>query len=192
MKNEKGFTLVELLIAMVLALVVIVALSSTFTFHRKIYNLEEQKVEMIQNVRASLDMLIRETRMAGYDFMNIGIIGIPYNASQLEIRMDLNEDGDISDANEIVIYSEDSINKQIIRKTSNGQQTFAENIDSFSFQYFDKNRNTTIVSDDIRSIEITITARTTKSDPNYSHPVFSDGYRRYTLTSLVTPRNIGL
>ena len=38
----------------------------------------------------------------------------------------------------------------------------------------------------IRQVQITITAKTAKPDPNYSA---NDGYRTYTLTSVVTLRN---
>jgi len=64
--KESGFTLVELLIAMTIGLIILAALSSTFLMQRKIFDDQEQIVEMVQNARAAMDMMTREIRMAGY------------------------------------------------------------------------------------------------------------------------------
>jgi len=185
--RENGFTLIELLIAMALALVVIGALSGAFVSQRKAFNTQEQVSEMIQGARAAMDMIGSEVKMAGYDPTRAGIVGIPYSATQLEVRSDLNGDGDTSDQHENIIYTYDSGNKQIDRNTGSGGQPFAENIQSFTFQYLDSGGNATTTAADIRQIEITITARTAKPDPDYST---NSGYRTYTLTSYVTPPNL--
>ncbi|MBW2568666.1 MAG: prepilin-type N-terminal cleavage/methylation domain-containing protein, partial [Deltaproteobacteria bacterium] len=65
--RESGFTLVELLISMTIGLIILTALSSTFLMQRKIYDVQEQMVEMVQTARAAMDMMTREIRMAGYD-----------------------------------------------------------------------------------------------------------------------------
>jgi len=65
-KREQGFTIIELLIAMAITLAVIAALSTTFIFHRKAYNVQEQIVEMTQNARAAMGMMTSEIMMAGY------------------------------------------------------------------------------------------------------------------------------
>ena len=186
---ERGFTLIELLIAMVIALVVIASISSAFIMQRKTYNVQEQITEMIQGARAALDMISREVKMAGYDPTGVGIVGIPYSTDQLEIRADLNGNGDTSDSHEIIIYTEDSDNKQIDRATSGGSaQPFAENIESFTFApYYDADGAATTTAATIRQVEITVTARTAKPDPDYTP---NGGYRTYTLTAHITPPNL--
>jgi hypothetical protein len=62
-----------------------------------------------------------------------------------------------------------------------------EDIDVFTFQYLDESGTATTTSANIRQIQITITSRTAKSDPNYTS---NGGYRTFTLTSLITPRNL--
>ncbi len=62
-----GFSLIELLIAMAIGLVVLGAMYSVFTIQNKTFGSQEQYVEMQQNVRAAMDMISREIRMAGYD-----------------------------------------------------------------------------------------------------------------------------
>jgi len=200
--SERGFTLIELLIAMTIALVVIAALSTPFTFSLKTYSLQEQIAEMTQSARAALDMISREVKMAGYDptrTLTLGTtVGVPYSSLQLEIRADLNGDGETDgtstndDVNEDIIYTYDGTNNQIDRDTGGGAQPFAENIESFSVICYKEDGSITTTSSEIREIKITVEARTAKPDPHYSHPVYSDGYRRYTLTSRVTPPNLGL
>ena len=63
--KQKAFTLVELLIAMAIALIVIAAISSTFVSQRKTYDVQEQISERIQNGRAAMDILSSEIRMTG-------------------------------------------------------------------------------------------------------------------------------
>jgi len=213
--RERGFSLVELLIAMALALIILGALSSAFVSQRKSYALQEQVSEMIQGARAAMDMMSREVRMAGFAPTGFDtnfeagtagqtapmmqrtapgsarFVGIPYSATQLQIFSDLNGDEDTSDPSENITYTYDAASKQIDRNTGSGAQPFAENIQAFTFQYLDAGGNTTSTTGDIRQIDITITARTGAPDPNYTHPTNGDGYRTYTLTSLVTPPNLG-
>lgn len=208
--GEHGFTLIELLIAMTIALVVITSISSAFISQRKTYAVQEQISEMQQNARAAMDMMSREIRMAGYDPSGtlqrndpteaggIPFVGIPYDATQLEIVGDLDGDGGTTNANEVIIYkfynaSDANYPNQIKRKTGSGYfQPFVENIEAFTFQYLDANGSVTTTTADIRQIDITITARTAEQDPDYSDPTYSDGYRRYTLTSFITPPNLDL
>ncbi|NQT10838.1 MAG: prepilin-type N-terminal cleavage/methylation domain-containing protein [Desulfobacteraceae bacterium] len=198
--KESGFTLVELLIAMTIGLIILAALSSTFLIQRKTYDVQEQIVEMVQTARAAMDMITREIRMAGYDPTGAGFDGIIYNADQLQIETDINGDGNILnddgsyDSNEHIVYKyydKDSIYPyQTKRKTGNGNfQPFAENIQSFIFDYLDSSGSATTTTADIRQIRITITARTSKADADYSA---NNGYRTHTLTSFITPRNLGL
>jgi type IV pilus assembly protein PilW len=189
---QKGFTLIELMIAMVIALVLIASLASSFIYQRKTYDVQEQITEMTQNARAAMNMISREVKMAGYDPKGAGIVAIPWNAAQLELRADLNGNGDTNDENEDITYKYDGDNKQIDRNTGGGDQPFSENIESFSFKFFEEDGVTEVTSaanqGNIRQVEITITARTDKPDPNYSS---NGGYRTFTLTSRITPPNLG-
>ena len=205
--KESGFTLVELLIAMTIGLIILTALSSTFLMQRKAYDVQEQITEMVQTARAAMDMMTREIRMAGYNPTDAAFDGITYDADQLEIKADMyqtsntgNPDGDTDDSNENIIYTYYDENSaypyQIKRKTGNGNfVSFAENIQSFTFVYLKADGVTEVTTsaenDDIRQIKIIITARTSKPDPDYTDPTYGH-YRTYTLTSVITPRNLDL
>jgi type IV pilus assembly protein PilW len=205
--KESGFTLVELLIAMTIGLIILTALSSTFLMQRKIYDVQEQVAEMVQTARAAMDMMSREIRMAGYaptgcvpggtmqrsDPTGAKFVGIPYDANNLQIYADLNGDEDTDDSNEGITYTYDAANLQIARNTGGGDQPFAENIQSFTFDYLKADGvtkvTTTADNDKIRQIQLTITVRSAKPDSDYSA---NGGYRTYTLTSFITPRNLYL
>jgi len=204
-KSNRGFTLIELLIAMSVGLVLLGAMYGVFTMHNKIFNNQEQIAEMQQNARAAMDMMTREIRMAGYDpsgtmspdpqgIPNAKFVGIPYDADELKIYADLNGDSNADvaeyDEHEYIKYTIDSDYPfEIRRNTGGGRQEFALNIQSFTFEYLNSTGSATITTADIRQIRITIIARTARPDPDYAP---NGGYRTYTLTSIITPRNLGL
>jgi len=199
--REHGFTLTELLIAMAISGIVLGFLAGTFVILRKSFEVQEQITEMVQTARASIDMITREVKMAGHDPTGAGFDGITYDVDQLQIKVDIykknntgDPDGDTLDSNENIIYKYyDEHSKypyQIKRKTGKGYfQPFAENIKEFKFDYLDSAGNATTTTANIRQIRISITSRTAKVDPDYSA---NSGFRTYTLTSLITPRNLAL
>ena len=202
--RENGFSLIELLFAMAIFLIILAAATSAFISQRKSYKAQEQVAEMTQGARAAMDMLSNEIRQAGYNPANISnFVGIQYSASQLQLLADLKgdadpspPDGDTSDPNENIIYTYDSDNLRINRNDVNTEDVahpFAENIQGHTVRYFEGDGVTEVSSTDdnskIRQIEIKIVVRTSEPDPDYST---NNGYRSYTLTSRVTPTNLGL
>ena len=65
MKKDSGFTLVELLIALVLSIVIVGAVYATFNSQQKSFSLTNQKMDMQQQGRAAINLLMRDLRMAG-------------------------------------------------------------------------------------------------------------------------------
>lgn len=186
--RTSGFSLVELLIALAVGMGVLGAIYGLFITHNRIFAAQESFVEMQQGVRAGMDMMVREIRMAGYNPGGIaGFIGVPVNAATLTIRADLNGDRSIT-GHENIVYSFDNLNNRITRNIGSGKQPFIENVQSFSFQYLDNSGNVTAISANVRSIRITITGRTANPDPSYTA---NSGYRTFTLTSVISPRNLG-
>jgi len=181
-----GFSLVELLIAMAVGLVVLSAMYSVFTIQNKTFANQEELVVMQQNVRAGMDMMTREIRMAGYNptggTPKPGIVTA--GANSITFTMDITGDGLTDGPNEYITYDlYDSGGVQALgRRSTSGanRQPVVENISALGFTYGTGNK----------VITITITGRTAKPDPDYTDPTYGDHYRRYTLTSLVTPRNL--
>lgn len=82
--------------------------------------------------------------------------------------------------------------KPVLRRNENtggGAQSAAENIENLQFVYYDANGNVTATPADIRMIQVTVTARTSISDPEYGS---GGGFRRRQLTSDINLRNMGL
>ncbi len=65
-QNSQGFTLVELLVAMAIALVVLAAIFYTFKSQQDSYVVQSQVAVAQQNVRAAMHMISRDIQMAGY------------------------------------------------------------------------------------------------------------------------------
>lgn len=185
--KERGFTLVEILIAMLIGGIITAAVTTTFVGHQKYYMAQEQITEMVQGVRAAMDMISREIRMAGYSPTGAAFDGITYNPAQIQIRADLDGNGDTTGPNENIIYSHNDPNLRILRNAGSGDQPFAENIQAFNFEYKKQDGSSAATSAEIRQIKITITGKTAKPDLNYPA---NGGHRTYTLTSLITPPNL--
>ncbi len=66
LKEEKGLSIIELLIALALSGILTGALYQTFIGLQKTYAIQDQVVDVRQNVRSAIDRMTREIRMAGY------------------------------------------------------------------------------------------------------------------------------
>ena len=65
--NNKGFTLIEIMIAMVVGSIIMAVIYSTYQAQQKSYTTQHLAVEMQQNIRSAISLMKREIRMAGYD-----------------------------------------------------------------------------------------------------------------------------
>jgi len=65
-RRERGLTLIELLIALVLSSILIFVLYKTFLRQQKTYTVQEQVFDVQQNARATMARMVREIRMAGF------------------------------------------------------------------------------------------------------------------------------
>jgi len=76
-KEDKGVTLVELMIALMMSSILIAALYRTFIGQQKTYTVQEQVVDMQQNVTVSIHRMMSEIRMAGFGNVNnaLGLVG---------------------------------------------------------------------------------------------------------------------
>ena len=68
--EDKGVTLVELMIALMMSGILIAALYRTFIGQQRTYTVQEQVVDMQQNVRVSIHRMMSEIRMAGFGNVN--------------------------------------------------------------------------------------------------------------------------
>lgn len=167
--------------------VVLAGLSNTFILQSKVYHLQEQVIDMVRNVRRAVNVLSSELKMAGYSPTRTAFDGIPYSSSQLQVLSDLNGDGDVNDTNENIIYSYNAETLQILRNAGSGPLSLAGDIEAFSFEYLDAAGTATTTTAGVRQIRINIVGRTPNPDPAYAP---NNGYRRYELSTLITPKNL--
>lgn len=64
LKTQKGLTLSELMIAVMIGLLVLLIISSIFMLNQKVFRKSNTKAELIQNARIALDLMAREIRQA--------------------------------------------------------------------------------------------------------------------------------
>lgn len=209
-KNDNGFTLVEILVAMLVSGLVLSGIYSTYQSQQRSYILQEQIAQMQQNQRAAMYMISRELRMAGFDpssSADAGIVDGQWTSTFLRFTKDDNGDGDVTDSGEDLTYSlyvSDGIPK-LGRKNPTTNQPVAENIQELWFVYLDENNSVTATLADIRSVEITLVARTGQPTPDYVNTTtysnklgtktfgpYNDAYHRSVLSEQVNCRNLGL
>ena len=177
--SNRGFTMVELLVAMVVALLALGAIYSTFLSQHKSYLAQGETAAMHQNIRTAMFYLQREIRMAGCDPIGTAGAGITTaNATSInfteDVRGDLvgsDSDGAADDDNENITYALSGNN--LVRNTNlgAGDQIVAQNIDAIDFVYLDGSSPPNVLNpgginvpaanlNQIRSVEVTIVART--------------------------------
>jgi type IV pilus assembly protein PilW len=198
--DNRGFTLMELVVAMGIGMVILGSIAGTFMTQTKFYNAQEQVNEMQQNARAAMDLMTREVKLAGYKPRGTeSFTGVSYSTTELRIRANLN--GYLDDLNggnatindssdEHVVYTFDSANKQIKRAygvIGATPEVIASNIESFTFGYLNSSGAATTTEANIRQVSLNITARTSKPDPNLST---NNGYRTYNISTVITPTNL--
>jgi len=207
--QEKGFTLVELMVVVALSTIIIVAIYSAYIIQQRTYYSQDQVIEMQQNIRAGLDMMTREIRMAGYDPTESNNPAISITAASnnsITFTMDLDEDGATGGTNETITYTLSGTN--LTRRVGAGApQPIAENIEQIEFFYTladDSQTTTPGTLDDIRSIRISLLAIASQRDAKYTNDgnyttgsggqwgPFDDNFRRRLLVTTVQCRNMGL
>ena len=65
--NEKGVTLVELLVAMVIAAITLAGVYRVFISQTRTYAVQDQVMEVQQSVRSAMEIMLRDLRMTGFD-----------------------------------------------------------------------------------------------------------------------------
>ncbi len=206
--NDKGFTLIEILIASAIFAMVLVGVYVIYDANQATYTRGEGRADLQQNARVALDQMTRELLMAGYDPTNVLANPALYNtggkppggignfsmqtlgASSVRFLGDVNGDG----VTEVVEFSYDATNKRINRQiwTWNGSDwqtagaqaiTEDNSITSLAFTYLDETKAVTANDYAVKRIEISFSA-TVK--------VGSQGTQSLGLNSDVRPRNLGL
>jgi type IV pilus assembly protein PilW len=202
-RNKSGFTMVELLVALCLSSIVAMAIYKSFGAQQKVYNVQDQSVEMQQNVRIALDLMVKEIRMAGCDPLgSSGATIVSATSNSLNFTLDITggeadsidndfdgtvdeagerSDGDCNDTNENITYALFTDTDGIPSLGRSGT-SMAQNITNLELYYTLDDGTQTLAPTDltrIRAVQITILARSGFSDKDYRDA-----------TSYVTPSGV--
>lgn len=160
--NKKGFTLIEIVVAMAIASVVMAAIFSLYHAQTRSHRQQQLLVETQQNLRAAVYLLEREVRMAGYsaveprapagfvlNFSGLGTTnegsGAAINAANVAFTTDsgpapLGDNGIINTDSsfEVIAYRHDAANSRLERWDAQGGQwqVAAEKINALTFTYY--------------------------------------------------------
>lgn len=152
--SNEGITLIELMVAMAVSGIVLMAIYSAYRTQSTIYRTQSVELAMQQNLRGAVYLLESEIRMAGYDQNDTGDFGITdirfrnidFNPdlngnSSITFTSDLDDDG-VLDTNETFSFSiydnpvgaPDGI-LDMARNNGAGRQIIAESIVALGLAY---------------------------------------------------------
>jgi len=205
--NKKGITLIELLVALVICGLVVGGIYRLFVVQSRAYTVQDQVAEVQQNIRSTMEILLRDLRMTGYD--NDSLSSKVTVANPIII-------GDGSKLNPIIVeYEYDDttrytvsywvegappiLKRQLTRTKDDGSSTtettdLLENVDTFNLTYgIDTNDDGGVESwvpaggvgiSKVVAVRVTLTGK-----PDQTKPDVKDWVSPRTLTSAVTLRN---
>lgn len=172
-----GFALIELLLAMTIAITVLGLAGSLLASSFNVRARENQKTDALADTQRALNIMTREIANAGFGLANNGIVTADSNASAIRIRSNLNAfDGQttsnsISDRNEDVKYSlysagNDSYIVRLDIGTQNQTTVLANRVDTLNIRYYPEKISYTASSNNC-DISTASSEVTQKSDTKY-------------------------
>jgi len=220
LKDQSGFTLSELLIAMVVSGMVVGGTTMVFRTMVKGHNTEVRTLTMQQNLRATMNYLERYIRMGGFDptgaagaeFTTLLSNNIAFTRDKgkpVGTAIDNDPNGTIDNHwDEMIEFRFNAGNSAIERLQASGTPvTLAEDIEALNFVYLDADRLPTNNTSEVRTVQVAIVARfgdeagytsQQRDTTDYRNqqgavilPAPNDNIRRMMLTADVSCRNMG-
>jgi len=182
LRDKRGFTVAELLVAALFGMIVIATLYGFFRDQLYFLVAQETKTATLEDARGALDMMVRElsnagsfplpanyptTRPANDDDVNNCKRVVSASATSIRIQADLNGDGDCADDNEDVTYTYNSTSGTISRN-SNTSPVVSNVVASNFLTYYVAGSTTTVTpsSTNINAIKrVKITFAIQVADP---------------------------
>jgi prepilin-type N-terminal cleavage/methylation domain-containing protein len=207
----KGITLIELLVVLVIGGIVVAGIYRVFVAQAKVYTVQDQVVEVQQNIRSTMEILLRDLRMAGYDNDSTSPPEIttplltPVQNSDITVSYEYFDTTLAQNQRHTVRYWRDAPSSRLFRQITRNPpddtttETLLENVDAFIFTYgIDTNEDGAIDNNNwidaaavgtskVIAIHVLLTARSDQTNPDVQRMVVPR-----TLESIVTLRNLCL
>jgi prepilin-type N-terminal cleavage/methylation domain-containing protein len=193
--NQKGFTLVELLVAMTLSLTLLGAVYAVYRVQAHTVKGQEYRMEAQEYARVSLDMMVREIRNLGYfptrtacasPANTKGLVNGLVSDKSISFVYDADGNGDCAGTGESVVYTYDSTAKDITRTANGGAvQTLTNgNVTAFQLTYYPRQTGAavpppfcisgnppgcsgTLDLTQVQRVSVSLTVKLLKKDPNF-------------------------
>jgi prepilin-type N-terminal cleavage/methylation domain-containing protein len=152
-RDQDGFTLVELMVAMSIFLLILVGIFQVFDPSRNAYQVSERKLDVQQNARVAMDRMARQIRMTGYfpenvDNNNANDLSNPIQVateSALSVAGDLDGTG----ASNVYTFCRDAAGLRRVQGAIGAGASYtcangtlmAESVTALNFAYFDSANN---------------------------------------------------
>jgi type II secretory pathway pseudopilin PulG len=152
-QSSGGFSLLELLIAMVITMALMTAATTLLANALRVRSRENQKSDALADTQRALNIMSREIANAGFNLTGNGIVGADSGLNRIRIRSNLNKfDFDVSvsadsrqniqDAGEDITYfinvADNTMYLARHDEFGNGSTVLANRVDGMNIHYFDQ------------------------------------------------------
>lgn len=155
----KGYTLVELMVAMVISMIVMAVMYRVYESSSKASVHNAVSIEIQQTLRVGIGYMSREIRMAGLDPRLTGNFGIEVaDVSNIRFTLDRNMDGVVNNHSEermTLRLADGRLQIGLYEGTSSEDfQPLIDNVSELEFCYFDADGEPTDTLEDIAAVDI--------------------------------------
>ncbi len=146
--QNRGFSLVELLVASTAMLLLVGGLANVFMTQNRAYKTQTDLVETRTDSRLAMELLVRQVRDAGYHTPATILPVCEADAQRIKVHGDWNDDGYVDQ----LVYEYDSVKRQLVRRYLIGtganlvdcsvqdktQELVADRVLNLAFAYYDE------------------------------------------------------
>jgi type IV pilus assembly protein PilW len=203
--NQKGITLIELLVGLIISSAVIAGIYRVFVAQSRACTVQEQVVEVQQGTRSAMEILLRDLRMAGFDSDDISSkisIANPIVAGDQSVTVSYEYD---YTTRYTINYSRDAATKRLFRQLTvtkddgssiaGPQEALLENVEALDFTYgVDTNEDGAldnwVSAGGIGMGKVVAVRVVLTGNPDQTNPDFKNWVSPRTLNSTVALRNL--
>ncbi len=189
--DKKGFSLIEIMVAIAIMSVLSIAMMKTYTGCTRVYTTQEVVAGVQQDLRAALNIMTQDIRMAGFDPQDADLFAIEEaTANKIRFTSDTDMNGNLepppASVFEEITYewrADLTLYQTLYETIGNAStQTLVENVTNLTFTYLDGNNLPTATLANIRTVTILMTIQEITR---------GSGTVNRTLSTRVQCRNLG-
>lgn len=144
---ERGFSILELVIAMAISLAVMAAATTLLATSLRTRGRENTRSEALASTQRALNIMSREIGNSGYGLADNGIVLADSGASSIRVRANLDNNSSVGGVDEDIRYvfqNPSGVTGSIVRydNAGGGNVVLATDISALLLTYFDVNGNT--------------------------------------------------